>query len=108
MRLAPRARVATLNAPEQGERTMFGDQVDIDGDIIVVGEPRATVDDHLRAGRAHIFDTSWNHLAMLQSPIPTIIYAPRNTAFLTTAFARIRWMSLLFGFFGARLVICYH
>jgi len=62
--------VATLNAPEQGERTLFGYRVAIDGDIIVVGEPLAAVDGHEKAGRAHIFDTGWNHLVTLQAPAP--------------------------------------
>jgi len=30
----------------------------------------ATVDGYEKAGRAHIFDTEWNHVATLQSPIP--------------------------------------
>jgi hypothetical protein len=62
--------VATLNAPEQGEYSGFGNQVATDGDIIVVGEFMATVDGHEKAGRAHIFDTGWNHLAVLQAPAP--------------------------------------
>ena len=62
--------VATLNPPEQGERTLFGYRVAIDHDIIVVGEPLATVDGHVKAGRAHIFDTGWNHIAILQAPTP--------------------------------------
>jgi hypothetical protein len=62
--------VATLNAPEQGEGTLFGYRVAIDSDIIVVGEPLATVNGHVKAGRAHIFDTGWNHIAILQAPTP--------------------------------------
>ena len=62
--------VATLNAPDQMKRTAFGISTSTSRDYIVVGEPWATVDGHEKAGRAHIFDTEWNHIATLQSPTP--------------------------------------
>jgi len=62
--------LATLNAPDRQERTCFGVSTSISGDYVVVGEPWATVDGNEKAGRAHIFDTDWNHVATLQSPTP--------------------------------------
>jgi hypothetical protein len=62
--------VATLNAPDQEERTAFGISTSTNSDYIVVGEPWATVDGHEKAGRAHIYDTSWNHVVTLRSPTP--------------------------------------
>ena len=62
--------VATLNAPDQQERTCFGISTSISSDYVVVGEPWATVDGHEKAGRAHIYDTDWNHVATLDSPTP--------------------------------------
>ena len=62
--------VATLNAPDQQERNCFGISTSISSDYVVVGEPWATVDGHEKAGRAHIYDTDWNHVATLKSPTP--------------------------------------
>jgi len=62
--------VATLNAPDQMERTCFGASTSICAGHVVIGEPSATVDGFEKAGRAHIFDTEWNHVATLQSPTP--------------------------------------
>jgi len=62
--------VATLNAPDQQERTCFGISTSISSDYVVVGEPWATVDGHEKAGRARIYDTDWNHVATLDSPTP--------------------------------------
>jgi len=42
----------------------------ISGDFVVIGEQWADVESHEKAGRAHIYDTNWNHLATLQAPTP--------------------------------------
>jgi hypothetical protein len=63
--------VTTLQAPEQGERTLFGLSMAIGDDIVVIGEIWADVGVE-RAGRAYIFDTDWNHLATLQSTAPRV------------------------------------
>lgn len=61
----------TLQAPEPQELSGFGKwEVDVKGDIIVVGEYYAEVEGHKRAGRAYIFDLDGNLLAALQSPEP--------------------------------------
>ena len=61
----------TLQAPEPQELSGFGKWgVDVNGDIIVVGEYYAEVEGHKRAGRAYIFDLDGNLLAALQSPEP--------------------------------------
>lgn len=62
--------VATLIAPDEMERTCFGISTSISSDYVIVGEPWATVEGNEKAGRAHIFDTYWNHVATLQSPTP--------------------------------------
>jgi hypothetical protein len=62
--------VTTLQSPDQQERSFFGFSTSISGDYVVIGEHWATVDGHERAGRAHIYDTDWNHVATLQSPTP--------------------------------------
>ena len=62
--------VATLNAPDKEERTCFGISTSISSDYVVVGEPWATVEGHENAGRAHIYDTDWNHVTTLKSPTP--------------------------------------
>ena len=62
--------VATLRPPDMQERTFFGFSTSISGDHVVIGEHWATVDGHEKAGRAHIYDTGWNHVVTLQSPTP--------------------------------------
>ncbi|MBA7674366.1 hypothetical protein ES703_82580 [subsurface metagenome] len=62
--------VTTLQPPDQLERSFFGFSTSISGDYLVIGERWATVDGHEKAGRAHIYDASWNHVATLQSPTP--------------------------------------
>ena len=62
--------VVTLQAPESKARANFGGSIAISGDVVVIGEDWADVEGHERAGRVHIFDTGWNHLATLQAPVP--------------------------------------
>jgi hypothetical protein len=62
--------VVTLQAPESKERAIFGASIAISGDVVVIGEDWADVEGVERAGRAHIYDTDWNHLATLQAPVP--------------------------------------
>ena len=62
--------LATLQSPEPQFNALFGRSVAVSGNIVVVGEYWAEVEDNSRAGRAHIFDTDGNLLASLQSPEP--------------------------------------
>ncbi len=62
--------VTTLQPPDMQERSFFGFSTSISGDHFVIGELWATVDGHEKAGRAHIYDTSLNYVATLQSPTP--------------------------------------
>jgi len=62
--------VETLLSPDYQERSGFGISVAISENIFVIGEFWASVDGHEKAGRAHIYDTDWNLVAMLQSPTP--------------------------------------
>jgi len=60
----------TLEAPEPENLAMFGTSISISGDLIVIGEGYATVDEVFRAGRAYIFNTDGEHLKTLESPNP--------------------------------------
>ena len=62
--------VATIQPPDLQERTFFGFSTSMNDDYLVIGERWATVDGYEKAGRAHIYDTNWNHMATLQSPTP--------------------------------------
>jgi hypothetical protein len=62
--------VTTLQSPDQLEKSFFGFSTSMSGDYVVIGELWATVDGHEKAGRAHIYDTNWNHVATLQAPTP--------------------------------------
>jgi len=62
----------TLQAPEPEEVAMFGVSTSISGDLIVIGERYATVDEVWRAGRAYVFNTDGEHLQTLQSPTPKL------------------------------------
>jgi hypothetical protein len=62
--------ITTIQPPDLQERTYFGFSTSMNDDYFVIGERWATVDDHEKAGRAHIYDTNWNHVATLQSPTP--------------------------------------
>jgi len=60
----------TLQAPEPENLARFGASIDTSGDLIVIGEDYATVDEVYRAGRVYIFNTDGEYLQTLQSPIP--------------------------------------
>jgi hypothetical protein len=60
----------TLQAPEPEELAMFGNEISVSGERIVIGERYATVDGVYRAGRAYIYNTDWELLQILQSPTP--------------------------------------
>jgi hypothetical protein len=62
----------TLQPPEPEEMAMFGVSMSISGDLMVIGERYATVDEVWRAGRAYIFNTDGEHLQTLQSPTPKL------------------------------------
>jgi hypothetical protein len=62
--------LATLQSPEPQYNARFSSSVAVSGDIVVIGETWAEVDGHVKAGRAHIFDTEGNLLASLQPPEP--------------------------------------
>jgi hypothetical protein len=60
--------VMTLQAPEPQDQALFGSSISISGNLIVIGESCATVNDVFRAGRVYIFNTDGEHLQTLQSP----------------------------------------
>jgi hypothetical protein len=64
--------LASLQAPEPSNTAWFGVDVAISGDIVVVGEYWADPEGIHDAGRAHIFDTDGNHIAILQAPEPEV------------------------------------
>jgi hypothetical protein len=64
--------VTTIQAPEQAIRTLFGLNIAIEGETVVIGEIIADVEGVENAGRAYIYDTGWNLLATLQSPAPRV------------------------------------
>jgi len=55
--------IATLQAPEPEANNMFGDSVDTDGEIVVVGEFTVT-----SLGGVFLFDTDGNYIASIQDP----------------------------------------
>lgn len=63
-------RLTTLKSPEPQVNTVFGYSVAVDGDVIVVGEPGYIVNGVHDVGRAYIFTTEGNLLAILLSPTP--------------------------------------
>ena len=62
--------LASLQAPEPSNNAWFGFAVAISGDIVVVSEFWADPEGIREAGRAHIFDSDGNHIAILQAPEP--------------------------------------
>ena len=60
----------TLHSPDLQERSFFGFSTSISDNYAVIGEIWATVDGNEKAGRAHLYDASWNLVATLQSPTP--------------------------------------
>jgi len=61
---------ATLKPPEGESAINFGNTVDVDGDIVVVGDSYAEVDGIANAGRVYLFDSDGNYLRTLQAPEP--------------------------------------
>ena len=64
-----------FQSPEVKYGNKFGDSVAIDGDIIVIGEDQAEVNDMTKAGKAYIFNTKGNLLA---NPKSLFIYLYDN------------------------------
>jgi hypothetical protein len=61
----------TLQSPTPEDNGEFGEDVDIDGVLIVVGERKGDVE-VMNEGKAHVFDLEGNLLATLVSPEPEI------------------------------------
>ena len=59
-----------LQAPAIIEKENFGREIDVVGDVIVVGCSRSNIDDIHEAGRGYLFDSEGTTLAVLQSPDP--------------------------------------
>ena len=59
----------TLMAPVPEEHAFFGSSMSTSGDLIVIGEPFATVDDTFRAGRAYLYNMDGDHLQTFVSPV---------------------------------------
>jgi len=59
---------STLQTPEPQKQGLFGWSVAVSGDIVVVGEMNAKVEDVLGAGMVYIFDSYGNLQLTLQSP----------------------------------------
>jgi hypothetical protein len=66
--------VLTLESPNPEKGAWYGYQVIISGDIMVVSEPYADVDDFLDAGKVYIYDVDGNLISTLQSPDPGNVY----------------------------------
>ncbi|MBC8275977.1 MAG: hypothetical protein H8E40_13550 [Chloroflexi bacterium] len=62
----------SIESPEEQSDSYFGFPVDVYGDIMVIGESWAYVEDIYHAGRAHIFDLDGNLKVTLHAPAPQI------------------------------------
>ena len=62
--------ITILQAPATIEKENFGREIDVVGDVIVVGCSRSNIDDIHEAGRGYLFDSEGTTLAVLQSPDP--------------------------------------
>jgi len=62
--------VLTLESPNPKNHALYGYQVKICGEYIILSEPCADVDDVPDAGKVYIYDTDGNLIASLQSPKP--------------------------------------
>ncbi len=60
---------AEITAPHPTAGGLFGVCADTDGELLVIGEPGATVDGQIEAGRAHLFNNDGTFLATLVSPL---------------------------------------
>lgn len=61
--------VMTLESPSPENKALFGVRMSISDEYIVIGEPWATVDDTLRAGKVHIFTHEGELLRTVVAPI---------------------------------------
>jgi len=59
----------SLQSPEPQMSGLFGEQVAVDGDVIIVSE-MATVDTLNRAGKVYVYDLDGNLLTTIVSPMP--------------------------------------
>ncbi len=66
--------VLTLESPNPEKGAWYGYQVKISGNIILVSEPYADVDDFLDAGKVYIYDVDGTLISALQSPDPGNVY----------------------------------
>jgi hypothetical protein len=62
--------VATLHSPDDQPYSHYGRALEITNDLLLVCERWATVDGHVRAGRAHLYDMDWNLIKTFQAPEP--------------------------------------
>jgi len=60
----------TLQAPEPENQAIFGHSIALSEELIILGEPWATVDDKHRAGQVHVFSINGDYLLTLHSPNP--------------------------------------
>jgi len=60
----------TLQAPEPINQAAFGKSITLSEELIIVGEPWATVDDIHRAGQVHIFTIDGEFVVTMHSPNP--------------------------------------
>ena len=68
------AHILTLESPNPEDHAWYGQQVEIDGDIIAVIEPYGDINDFENAGIVYLYDTDWNLILTLQSPTPGSLY----------------------------------
>lgn len=67
---------AVFYASNAAANDQFGWSVDVDGDVVLVGAPYATVDAYANAGAAYLFERNaggqenWGQVAVLRAPIP--------------------------------------
>ena len=60
----------TLQASEPENQAIFGKSITVSEELIIVGEPWATVDNKPKAGRAYIYNISGDLMLTLESPTP--------------------------------------
>jgi len=60
----------TLQAPEPENQAVFGKSITLSDELIIVGEPWATVDNNPKAGRAYIYNIYGDLMLTLESPTP--------------------------------------
>jgi len=66
--------VLTLESPNPENGAWYGYQVKLGGNIILIDEPYADVDDFKDAGKVYIYDVYGNLISTLQSPEPGNVY----------------------------------